>query len=144
MAKPIARRVEVAGIRPATFKLVDRGDGLFDLYRASRKIGNAKSGDGRWAGQFWTSGEMWRVATDSPDELLALVGEFQLLTEAREAAARPVEEQSPDLRLKARPTAEEKLSVAWAKRLQKTRLAELDALIAACRERIAPAAAGGQ
>jgi hypothetical protein len=139
MAKPIARRVEVAGTRPATFKLVDKGDGLFDLHRASRKIGNARSGGGRWTGQFWTSGEMWRVDTDSPDELLALVGEFQLLTEAREAAARPVEEQSPELRLKARPTADEKLSVAWAKRLQKTRLDEIDALIAACRERIVPA-----
>ena len=139
MAKPIARRVEVAGVRPATFKLVDRGDGLFDLYRASRKIGNARSGDGRWIGQFWTSGEMWRVAADSPEELLALVGEFELLTEAREAAARPVEELNPELRLKARPTAEEKLGVAWAKRLQKTRLDELDALLAACGKRIVPA-----
>ena len=136
MAKPIARRVEVAGIRPATFKLVDRGDGLFDLYRSSRKIGNARSGDRRWMGQFWTSGERWRVTTDSPEELLALVGEFDLLAEAREAAARPVEEQNPELRLKGRATAEEKLSVAWAKRLQKTRLDDLDALIAARRERI--------
>ena len=140
MAKPIARRVEVAGIRPATFKLVDKGDGLFDLHRSSRKIGNARRGDGQWLGQFWTSGEMWRVVTDSPEELLALVGEFELLSEARAAAARPVEEQNPELRLKARPTAEEKLSVAWAKRLQKTRLDELDALIAACRKRIVPAA----
>jgi hypothetical protein len=139
MAKPIARRVEVAGVRPATFKLVDRGEGLFDLYRSSRKIGNARSGGGRWTGQFWTSGENWRIAADSSEELLALVGEFELLTEAREAAARPVEEQNPELRLKARPTADEKLSVAWAKRLQKTRLDELDALIAVCRKRIVPA-----
>jgi hypothetical protein len=138
MPEPIAERVEVAGVRPATFKLVDRGDGLFDLYRASRKIGNARSGAGKWSGQFWTSGEMWRVAAGSPEELLALVGEFQLLTEAREAAARPVEEQHPELRLKARPTADEKLGIAWAKRLQKTRLDDLDGRIAACRERIVP------
>ncbi len=138
----VSERVEIPGVRPATFKLVDKGGELFDLYRASRKIGNARAGArGRWTGQFWLAGEKWRAEAGSAEELVRLVGAFQLATEARAAAARPVEEQNPELRAKGRLTPDQKLGLQWARRVQQNRLAELDAMLASCRERIEPDAA---
>jgi hypothetical protein len=137
--KPVSGRVEVPGVRPATFKLVDKGEGLFDLRRSSGKIGNARPGKGgRWSAQFWLEGERWRAEATAPDALLRLIGMFVLATEARAAAARPVEETEPELKAKGRLTPEKKLGLEWARRLQAKRLADLDELIAACRERIEP------
>jgi hypothetical protein len=134
-----SEKIEIPGARPATFKLVDTGAGLLDIYRSSGKIGNARAGKrDRWAGQFWLFGERWRVSASSADELLKTVGAFVLATEVRAAAARPVEEQNPELRTKGRLSADERLGLQWARRLQANRLAELDALLASCRRRIEP------
>jgi hypothetical protein len=68
-----SERVAVPGVRPAIFKLVDKGEGLFDLYRSSAKISNARPGNkGRWSAQFWLSGEKWHAEAGSADALLRL------------------------------------------------------------------------
>jgi hypothetical protein len=134
-----SEKIELPGARPVIFKLIDGSAGLFDLYRSSGKIGNARAGKrNAWAGQFWLSGERWRVTAGSAGELLKTVGTFVVATELRAAAARPVEEQNPELRAKGRLTADERLGLEWARRLQANRLAELDALLASCRRRIEP------
>ena len=51
--KPISEKVEVPGIRPSTFKLVDRGPDSYFLYRSSRKLGTARvEEDGSWSARF--------------------------------------------------------------------------------------------
>jgi hypothetical protein len=137
--KTFSERVEVPGVRPAPFQLLDKGEGLFDLRRSSGTIGNARPDKGgQWSAQFWLEGEKWRAEAGSADALLRLVGIFILAGEARAAAARPVEEQNPELRAKGKLTADQKLGLEWARRVQQNRLAELDALLVSYREQIEP------
>jgi hypothetical protein len=83
--------VDVPGARPAAFKLVERAEDSFYLYRSSRKIGTARveeSGD--WTARIETD-DLRRTATaKSGPELLQLVGAYLLTLDARAAAARPV------------------------------------------------------
>jgi hypothetical protein len=88
---------------------------------------------GQWTARFAFEGKHWHAAADSADGLLNRIGRFELATELRRRAAEPVE-KNPELKVKGRPTAEERLSLQWARRAQKLRLKELDALLAECRK----------
>jgi hypothetical protein len=126
-SEPLSERVEVPGARPATFKLVERAEDSFYLYRSSRKIGTARvEENGDWTARI-EAGDLKRTAAaKSGRELLLLVGAYLLTREAREAAARPVEESDPALRVKGRKTPEERLSLEFAERAQASRIAALD------------------
>jgi hypothetical protein len=139
-SKTIAARIEVPGAKPASFKLVERATESFDLFRSSRKIGTARVEErGKWTADFEASPKRWKATAGSAEALLRLIGTFLLAGEARAAAARPVEEIDPGLRIKGRMNAEQKLSREFASRAQRRRLAELDVLIAECRKNIRPA-----
>lgn len=139
-AKPIAARIEVPGVRPASFKFVERGQDSYELFRSSAKIGTARAEEsGSWSARFAAGGKHLVARAGSTDALLKLVGTFLLASEARKAAARPVEEIDPGLKPKGRATAEHALSREFAMRAQKHRLAVLDALIKECRGHITAA-----
>ena len=72
-------------------------------------------------------------------DLLRLIGKFQLAKDARESASRRVEEANPELDIKGKKSAEERLSIAFAERARKGRLEELDRLIGELRRQIKPA-----
>jgi hypothetical protein len=86
-------------------------------------------------------GERWRAEAAAPEALLRLVGVFVLAIEARAAAARPVDETKPELKTKGRLTPDQKLGLEWGAPPASKRLADVDALIAACREHIESEAA---
>lgn len=133
--RPVPVLVDVPGVRPASFKLVGRGPDSYDLFRSSRKIGTARVEEsGAWTARFEVPRRRWTASAASAEGLLRLVGTFLLAGEAREAAARPVEETDPALKAKRRMNAEQKLSRQFAERAQARRLEELDALIAECRK----------
>jgi hypothetical protein len=128
--------VEVPGVRPATFKLVEKGIESFDLFRSSKKLGTARVEErGDWTARFTFDGKDWNARADSVEELLQRIGTFILATDARAAAAEPVE-RALQVKAKSQLTAEEKFSLEWARRAQDVRLAKLDALIAECRKEI--------
>jgi hypothetical protein len=129
--------VEVPGVRPATFKLIERGPDSYELYRSSRKLGTARKEDrGEWTASFEALRKSWKANAKSADALLKLVGTFLLANDARASAARPVGEIDPALKVKGRMDAEQKLSLKFAERAQERRLEELDALIKECRKSI--------
>jgi hypothetical protein len=135
--KPIAERVEVPGVPPATLKLVERALESYFLYRSSRKIGTARvEPKGKWTARFEDKDGEWTASAASGPELLRLVGAFLLTKDARAKAARPVEEANPDLAVKGKKSAEERLSIAFAERAQKARIAELDKAITDLKTRI--------
>ena len=139
-AKPIAERVEVAGVPPASMKLVERALESYFLYRSSRKIGTARvEPKGEWTARFEDDDGEWTAAADSSPELLRLVGRFLLMKDARAKAARPVVEANPDLAVKGKKSAEERLSIAFAERAQKARIADLDKALAEFGTRVTPA-----
>jgi len=126
-SEPLSERVEVPGARPAAFKLVERAADSFYLYRSSRKIGTARvEENGEWTARIEMDDLKCRGTAKSGRELLQLVGVYLLTREAREAAARPVEESDPALKIKGRKTPEERLSLEFAERAQASRLAALD------------------
>ena len=133
-----SKRVEVAGVRPAAFKLVEWAPHSFHLFRSSRKIGTAVAEEGEWSARFRFKGKEWRATADSADALLKLVGTFMLANEARDAAARPLE-QHLEIKAKGRRSKDEKISLEFLERARKLRLAGIDALIADCRKRVTPA-----
>ena len=121
-------------------KLVERALELYFLYRSSRKIGTARvEPKGEWTARFEDGDGEWTAAADSGPELLRLVGRFLLTKDARAKASRPVEEANPDLAVKGKKSAEERLSIAFAERAQKARIAELDKALAELKTRIKPA-----
>ena len=132
-------RIEVTGVRPATFKLKESAQDSFDLYHSSRKIGTARvEGRGAWSARFRAADREWKTKEKSPDELLRLVGTFMLAQKARESETPPVQRSAPDTKIKATPT-ERKLSQRWAELSLKSHLEKLDQIIGECRKRIAPA-----
>jgi hypothetical protein len=128
---PISERIDLPGARPATFKLLERAKESYFLYRSSKKLGTARvEENGEWTARVGEGKSAVLATAKSGPELLKLVGTWLLAGEAREAAARPVEESNPELRIKGRKSPEERLSIEFARRAQATRLAELDALLA--------------
>jgi hypothetical protein len=139
-AKPITARVEVPGVPPASMKFVERALESYFLYRSSRKIGTARVEEkGEWTGRFEDDDGEWIASAQSGPELLRLVGRFLLTKDARDRASRPVEEANPDLAIKGKKNAEERLSIAFAERAQKARVAELDKALAEFKSQIKPA-----
>jgi hypothetical protein len=127
-AEPLTFRVEVAGARPATFKLIEKAAESFDLYRSSRKIGTARvEKRGRWAARFEFGEGAWTVSAASAKELLVQIGRFVLASEAREAAADALAAPTK----KGKRSAEERLSLELIRRSEELRIERLDALIAA-------------
>jgi hypothetical protein len=139
-AKPIAERVEVPGVSPASMKLVERALESYFLYRSSRKIGTARvEGKGAWTARFEDDDGEWTATAGSGPELLRLVGTFLLTKDAKAKAQRPVEEANPDLAVKGKKSAEERLSIAFAERAQKARIADLDKALNEFKTRVKPA-----
>ena len=133
------RRVEVAGVRPASFKLLEQARDSFVLFRSARKIGTARIEEkGGWSARFEGAGGRWKAIAPSGEELLDLVGKFLLTSEARAAAALPAEKTDPALRVKGRQGLAEKLSLKFVQISQKSRLAALDAELALLRRQIEP------
>ncbi len=135
----LSEKVEVPGIRPATFKLVGRGPDSYFLYGSSKKLGTARvEPDGEWTARFATPAGSLEASAPSGPELLRLVGTYLLAGEAREAASRPIEEIHPELRVKGKKSAEEKLSIEIVRRGEKRRVEKLDALLAELSEHVTP------
>ena len=135
----IAERVEVPGVRPATFRLRWKAEGSFDLYRSSRKLGRARvEEDGDWTARFEATGKRWLATAASGEDLLGLVDIFLLAQEAKEVSP-PPKDNPPDNR--SVTAAERKLSAKWQDLQEKRRIARLDELIREARKRIRPAKA---
>jgi hypothetical protein len=127
----IAEKLEFPGLRPSTFKLVERAKDSFWLYRSSRKLGTARvEENGEWTARVGEGKTRFEATAKSGPELLRLAGGYLLAGEAREAVGRPVEEANPELRIKGKKSPEESLSIEFAKRAQAARIAELDQLLA--------------
>lgn len=121
-------------------KLVERALESYFLYRSSRKIGTVRVEEkGDWTARFEDDDGEWIATAGSGPALLQLVGAFLLTKDARERALRPVEEANPDLAVKGKKSAEERLSIAFAERAQKARIGELDKALAEFRARVKPA-----
>jgi len=139
-AAPIVEKVEVPGARPALFKLVERAMESYSLFRSSRKIGTARiEPNGEWTARFGGADGSWTASANSSVDLLRLIGKFQLAKDAHKAASRRVEEANPELDIKGKKSAEERLSIAFAERARKGRIEELDRLIGELRRQIKPA-----
>jgi hypothetical protein len=135
--KAISEKVAVPGVRPVGFKLVEKAADSYDLYRSSRKFGTARVEPmGDWTARFEAPGGEFTAAAQSAPDLLRLVGAYLLLGDARKEAEKPVEESRPELRVGKKATAEEKLSLEFARRAQKRRIAELDDTLEELRKRI--------
>ena len=129
-SEPISERVEVAGIRPATFKLVEKAEGSYDLFRSGRKIGTARAEEsGDVSGRFTAPDGEWSVTVQTARELLQFVGRYLLTIDVRLAVATKERQTS-----KAKQTAEERLSVAFLKKAKANRIAALDQELAAMRK----------
>ena len=132
----ITERVEVPGVKPATFRLRWKAVDSYDLYRASRKLGTARIEEsGEWTARFDREGKAWLATADSAEGLLRLIGVFVLAHEARET---PAPEASPSGK-KDVSAAERKLSNKWKELQEKRRVTGLNGLIKEARRRIVPA-----
>ena len=126
---PIVERVDVLGVRPATFKLVEKAEGSYDLFRSGRKIGTARAEEsGDVSGRFTAPDGEWSVTVQTARELLQVVGRYLLTIDVRSAVAAKERQTS-----KGKPTAEERLSMAFLKKAQANRIAALDQDLAAMR-----------
>jgi hypothetical protein len=133
-SETISERVEVAGARPATFKLVEKAEGSYDLFRSRKKIGTARvEEDDGVSARFAAPDGSWSASAKSAPELLSLVGRYLLTIDARAAAMASIEE-SPLAKANGRKTAEERLSIAFPQKAHSHRVATLDQLLAAMRE----------
>jgi len=133
-APPIALRVDVPGARAATLKLVEIGPDSYTLFRSARRIGTARvEEDASWSARFAAPDGEWTAPADSAEALLTVVGRYLLTGEARDAAARPLEETTPELKAKGRKTPEQLLSLKLLRQAQARRLATLDAALAGMR-----------
>ena len=142
-AAPISEKVELPGVRPAIFKLIERAAESFYLYRSSRKLGTARvEENGEWTARIGEGKAGFLATAKSGPELLKLVGAYLLAQEAREAASRPVEETNPELKIKGKKSPEERLSIEFARRAQAARVADLGAQLAQLRRSIKPAPKG--
>lgn len=139
-AETIVERVEVAGARPATFKLVERALESYFVFQSSRKLGTARvEPNGEWTARFKNADGEWVASAKSAAELLQLIGKFELAKAARKSALRKVEEANPELAIKGKKSVEEKLSIAFAERARKGQIEDLDRRIADLRSKIKPA-----
>ena len=128
-SRVVSERVEVAGARPTTFKLMEKAEDSFDLFRSGKKIGTARAEEnGEVSGRFTAADGEWSVTGQTARELLQLIGRYLLTIDARSAAGADEGQSS-----KAKPTVEEKLSVEFLKRAQTNRLSALDQDLAAMR-----------
>ena len=129
----VSERVEVAGARPATFKLMEKAEGSFDLFRSGQKIGTARvEGDSNFSARFKAQDEEWSATAKSAADLMQVVGRYLLTLDARASAAAPLKE----LEARGRKTADEKLSIAFLQQAQARRIAKLDQQVAAMRKRM--------
>jgi hypothetical protein len=129
-SEAISEQVEVAGSRPATFKLVKKAEDSYDLFRSGKRIGTARAEEsGGFSARFAASDGEWEATAPTPLKLLRLVGGYLLTMEAREASASA--EAAPQ---KAGKTAEEKLSISFLKKAKSRRLEALDERLAAMRK----------
>ena len=87
---------------------------------------------------FPAEGKRWTGEAESAADLLRYVGAYLLLGEARKEAERPVEEVDPNLRVTGKMTADQKLSIAFARRTQERRIEKLDELIGLLGKHIKP------
>jgi hypothetical protein len=134
-SNPIAERIEVAGARPATFKLVEKAAQSYDLFRSGKKIGTARvEEDGTLSARFKAPDGEWSATAKSTSDLLHLVARYLLTIDARTAAAMPLNESHPELQAKGKKTADEKLSVAFLRQAQTHRIATLDQNLATMRK----------
>jgi hypothetical protein len=132
-SKPIPERIEVAGAKPAAFKLVEKAADSYDLFRSGRRIGTARvEEDGSLSARFKAPDCEWSAHAKSPTDLLQLVGRYLLTIDARSAAASTAEGSST--KLKGKRTAEEKLSIAFLEKAQAHRVATLDSELTAMRK----------
>jgi hypothetical protein len=137
-APSYSERVDVPGVRPAAFKLVEWAPESFHLFRSSRKIGGAAKEDRGFSARFKYESKDWRASAGDAADLLKLVGTFILAQDARAAAAAGT--GADDKKgVKRRITKDEQISLDFLKRAQALRLADLDHLIATCRKRVTPA-----
>jgi hypothetical protein len=126
-SESIAERIEVAGARPAAFKLVEKAEGSFDLFRSGRKIGTARAEEaGGFSARFTTPDREWTANAPTPSALLQRVGRYLLTLDARAAA---MDAPAP----KGGRTADEKLSVAFLKKAGALRLRAIDTELASLR-----------
>jgi hypothetical protein len=129
-SEAISERVEVAGARPATFKLVEKAEDSYDLFRSGKRIGTARAEEsGGFSARFAASDGEWEATASTSPELLRLVGQYLLTIEARAAAASA--EATPQ---KAGKTAEERLSISFLKKAKSHRLEALDEKLGAMRK----------
>jgi len=143
LPEPISEKIEVPGVRPATFKLVERAEDSFFLFRSSRKLGTARvEENGDWTARIGEGRKGFVATAGSGPELLKLVGSYLLAQEARETAAQPVEENNPELRIKGKMSPEERLSIEFARRRQTARIADLDQELAALKRNVKPLSKG--
>ena len=134
-SKPITALIEVAGVRPATFKLVEKAEDSYDLFRSGKRIGTARmEEDGTLSARFEAKDGEWFATAKSASDLLQFVGRYLLTIDARTAAAVPLNESHPELQAKGKKTADEKLSVAFLKQAQTHRIATLDQSLATMRK----------
>jgi hypothetical protein len=139
----IAEVVSGPGRKRATFRLVERATGSFTLYRSSRRLGTARVEDGGiWSARFDGAGGHWAASAGDGPALLGLVGAFLLTAEALDEAGQPMEERASSPRgPKGRPTAEERLSLEFARRAEANRARSLQAALKELRKRVKPARA---
>jgi hypothetical protein len=134
-SKPISERIEVAGARPATLKLVEKAAQSYDLFRSGKKLGTARvEDDGTFSARFEASDGAWSATAKTDRELLRRIGRYLLTIDARVAAAKPLKESRPELQAKGRRTADEKLSIAFLEQAHARRIAMLDQELAAMRK----------
>src|ERR1044071_9172214 len=87
----ISAQIEIPGVRPATFKLLERAKESYFLYRSSKKLGTARvEENGEWTARIGEGKAGFIATARSGPELLKLVGTYLLAGEARAAALRPV------------------------------------------------------
>jgi hypothetical protein len=128
----ISERVEVPGVRPATFRLRWRAEDSYDLYRGSRKLGTARiEENSEWTGRFDREGKAWRATADSGEELLRLIGVFLLAQEGKDAPSAASPAVAKDV-----SAAERRLSAKWNRLQEERRLSRLDELIEEARTRV--------
>lgn len=131
----ISVKVELVGVRPATFRLRWKAEDSYDLYRGSRKLGTARVEESReWTARFEHDGKAWIARADAAPELLHLVGTYILAHEARRSP--PADAPPPAGKASA---AERRLSEEWLELQEKRRAAALDILIKNARKQIVPA-----
>jgi hypothetical protein len=131
-SETLSERIEVAGVRPATFKLVEKAEQSYDLFRSGKKIGTARAEEsGEISARFAAREGELQTTAPTLSELIRLTGRYLLTVDAREAAA--AAEAAPQ---QVGKSAEERLSISFLKKTKSHRLATLDAELTAMRKNL--------